>query len=131
VSSKGRFFERPPARPRARLGLFPPAFAFALPQLAAMERTAFYCGECWRFLHYSVEGWSDPTVTWSENAITWITCDRCLARLEGRDPPLVGRQPAICQGCRQPFEATRQQQRFCSSSCRARSWRAQRTAAVS
>jgi hypothetical protein len=65
-----------------------------------------------------------------DDVITWITCDRCLARLAGRGE-LVGSQPAVCLECRDPFQATRQAQKFCSASCRASSWRALQTAAVS
>ena len=55
--------------------------------------------------------------------IMWITCDRCRERLAGREQGVAGAQPAVCLQCREPFEATRQQQKFCSASCRARSWR--------
>jgi hypothetical protein len=90
--------------------------------LGGMEKTAVYCGECWRYLR---------DTEWRGDVIEWITCDRCLERLSGRGM-LVGGQPAVCleQGCRRPFEATRQRQQYCSSACRARAWRARQRAAA-
>jgi hypothetical protein len=37
--------------------------------------------------------------------------------------PLVGRQPAICQWCREPFMAADAGTRFCSGAHRVRAWR--------
>jgi hypothetical protein len=79
-----------------------------------MEKTEFYCRECWRYLRSADE--------WRGDVIEWIVCDRCLERLAGRGR-IVGTQPAVCQRCREPFEATRQAHKFCSSACRARAWR--------
>jgi hypothetical protein len=78
-----------------------------------MEQTAVYCAECWRYLR---------DVEWRGDVIEWITCDRCLEREAGRGK-VAGSQPAVCLQCREPFEATRQAQKFCSASCRARAWR--------
>jgi hypothetical protein len=87
-----------------------------------MERTAVYCERCWRYLR---------DTEWRGDVIEWITaCDWCLERQAERGK-IVGAQPAVCLQCREPFEATRQAQKFCSSACRARAWRERQRAAVS
>jgi hypothetical protein len=75
-------------------------------------KPALYCSECWRYV-----GQSDGGGDYYETPIIWIVCNWCKA---GR-PTL--RQPMTCLQCREPFDATRQAQKFCSSSCRARAWR--------
>jgi hypothetical protein len=71
----GRFFRAAPRQtPRARLGLSPPAFAFALPHLAAMAKTALYCSRCFGF-----RGYSD----WDGNVITWIPARLVLVADDG------------------------------------------------
>jgi hypothetical protein len=37
---------------------------------------------------------------------------------------IVGAQPLICEGCGEPYIASRMSQRFCSTRCRCSSWRA-------
>jgi hypothetical protein len=93
-----------------------------------MFKPSVYCEKCWRYLRKS----DSPEVEYDdyEGAIEWVTCDWCLERMAGRGR-IAGAQPAVCQECRKPFEATRQAQKFCSASCRARFWRARRAAAVS
>jgi hypothetical protein len=87
-------------------------------------KPSVYCEKCWRYLRES----DGPEVEYGDDyeaAIEWITCDRCLER-EANPGKIVGGQPAVCLQCREPFEATRQGQKFCSASCRARAWRARR-----
>jgi hypothetical protein len=93
-----------------------------------MFKPSVYCGKCLRYLRKS----DGPEVDYDdyEGAIEWVICNACLERLAGRGR-LVGGQPAVCLQCREPFEATRTAQKFCSASCRARAWRARRAAAVS
>jgi hypothetical protein len=90
----------------------------------AIVKTALYCAECMAFLRYANEG-EDVSGYEGDHVLRWIpACNRCLARLAGRGR-VAGNQPAVCLQCREPFEATRQAQKFCSASCRARAWRAQ------
>jgi hypothetical protein len=91
-----------------------------------MEKTALYCGECFRYLRYANEG-EDFSGYEGDDVLRWIVCDRCLER-QTNPGRLVGSQPAVCLECREPFEATRQGQKFCSSACRARAWRARQRA---
>jgi hypothetical protein len=92
-----------------------------------MFQPSVYCEKCWRYLRKS----DGPKVEYDdyEGAIEWVTCDWCLELMAGRGR-IAGSQPAVCEQCREPFEATRQAQKFCSASCRARSWRARRAAAA-
>jgi hypothetical protein len=86
-----------------------------------MEKTALYCGECLRYLRYANEG-EDFSGYEGDEVLRWIVCDRCLER-QANPGRVVGAQPAVCLECREPFGATRQGQKFCSSACRARAWR--------
>ena len=45
-----------------------------------------------------------------------------------RERVIHGPQPAVCGFCRQPFAASRLGTMYCSSSCRSRAWRQERTA---
>jgi protein-arginine kinase activator protein McsA len=94
-----------------------------------MERTAVYCARCHGFRRYAAEG-EDLSRYEGDDVLRWIpACDWCLQREAGR-ARVTGVQPAVCLQCREPFEATRQGQRFCSASCRARAWRQSRRATL-
>jgi protein-arginine kinase activator protein McsA len=95
------------------------------------KRTALYCGGCSGFKRYADEG-EDVSMYEGDDVLRWIpACDWCLERQAAREQKkVVGLQPAVCLECREPFEATRHSQMFCSSSCRARAWRAKQGATV-
>ena len=60
-----------------------------------------------------------------------MLCNNCRERAKAaeRTPArIVGRQPAVCGACGEPFDAVRVSQRFCSPACKQRAWRAARRA---
>jgi hypothetical protein len=86
----------------------------------------FTCGRCAR---YGAEPGPDGRYLCSacrDEAIEEETRRAELAARVPTGPRVVGPQPAICEWCSEPFMAAHAGTRFCSSACRAASWRAAR-----
>jgi hypothetical protein len=81
----------------------------------------FHCTRCFRYLDRAERGPNGR-----------VLCEGCRDDLAAADRKrrVTGRQPSVCEHCRQPFTAGRRGQRFCSDAHRAAAWRAGRQMAA-